>query len=56
MKFWDSSALIPLCLSERQSKVLKKLVREDEAIAAWWGNSPGVLFGAGQISAGRDAQ
>lgn len=37
MKFWDSSALIPLCLSERQSKVLEKIVREDEAIAAWWG-------------------
>ena len=39
MKFWDSSALIPLCLTERQSKALKKLVQEDEAIAAWWGTS-----------------
>lgn len=35
--FWDSSALVPLCLAERQSKTLKKLVQEDEAIAAWWG-------------------
>ncbi len=37
MKFWDASAVIPLCLIERQSKVLKKLIGEDEAIVAWWG-------------------
>lgn len=29
--------MIPLCLAERQSKALKKLAQEDEAIAAWWG-------------------
>jgi predicted nucleic acid-binding protein len=37
MKFWDSSAVIPLCLIERQSKVVKKVAMEDEAIVAWWG-------------------
>jgi hypothetical protein len=37
MKFWDSSAVMPLCLIERQSKALKKLLLEDEAIVAWWG-------------------
>ena len=37
MKFWDASAVIPLCLIERQSKALKKLLIEDEAIVAWWG-------------------
>jgi predicted nucleic acid-binding protein len=37
MKYWDSSAVIPLCLIERQSKTLKKLLLEDEAIVAWWG-------------------
>ena len=39
MKFWDASALIPLCLHDRQSKVLKRLAQEDEAIVAWWGAS-----------------
>ena len=34
MKFWDSSGLLPLCLVENQSKVLKKLVGEDDAIVA----------------------
>lgn len=45
MKFWDVSAVIPLCLIERQSKVLKNLVGEDEAIEAWWGTS-GKCFSA----------
>lgn len=38
MRFWDASALIPLCLQEPQSGQLKKLAREDEAIVAWWGS------------------
>ena len=38
MKFWDASALIPLCLQEQQTGPLKKLAVEDEAIVAWWGS------------------
>ena len=36
MKFWDASALIPLCLNELQTASLRKLAEEDEAIVAWW--------------------
>ena len=36
MKFWDASALIPLCLQERESPSLKKLIRADQSIVAWW--------------------
>jgi predicted nucleic acid-binding protein len=36
MKFWDASALIPLCLYERQTASLRKIAQDDEAIAAWW--------------------
>ncbi|MBI4003057.1 MAG: PIN domain-containing protein [Nitrospira defluvii] len=36
MKFWDASALIPLCLDELQTASLRKLAEEDEAIVAWW--------------------
>ena len=36
MKFWDASALIPLCLHQRQTASLRKLAQDDEAIAAWW--------------------
>lgn len=45
MKFWDASALIPLCLHEPQSKVVKKLAQDDAAIVAWWG-SPVECFSA----------
>ena len=38
MRFWDASALIPLCLQEQQTGLLKKLAQEDEAIVAWWGS------------------
>jgi len=36
MKFWDASAIIPLCLQERDSPSLKKLIRTDQSIIAWW--------------------
>lgn len=36
MKFWDSSALIPLCLSEPRSAAVEELARADEAMAVWW--------------------
>ena len=39
MRFWDASALIPLCLQEQQTSLLKKLAQEDEAIVAWWGST-----------------
>jgi predicted nucleic acid-binding protein len=38
VKFWDASALIPLCLHERHSSALKRLARDDEAFVAWWGS------------------
>jgi len=37
MKFWDSCAIIPLCLEEPFSVFLRALVQEDEGIVAWWG-------------------
>ena len=36
MKFWDASALIPLCLQERESPSLRKLLQTDQSIVAWW--------------------
>lgn len=39
MKFWDASALIPLCLQTRETPSLKKLASSDQSIVAWWGSS-----------------
>jgi predicted nucleic acid-binding protein len=36
MKFWDSSAIIPLCLKERTSEMLKRLTKSDEDLIVWW--------------------
>lgn len=37
MRFWDASAVIPLCVSDPSTAMVRSLAREDEAIAAWWG-------------------
>ena len=36
MKFWDASAIIPLCLQEPLTPLLKNAAQEDAAIAGWW--------------------
>jgi predicted nucleic acid-binding protein len=38
MMFWDSSAIIPLCIDEPQTKAVHQLVKKDHAIAVWWGS------------------
>jgi predicted nucleic acid-binding protein len=37
MKFWDASAIIPLCVNEPRTPSLKKLAEEDSALIVWWG-------------------
>jgi predicted nucleic acid-binding protein len=36
MRFWDSSAIIPLCLKEQMSETMKRLIKADEDIVVWW--------------------
>lgn len=36
MRFWDASAIIPLCLEEPRSPQLRRLAEEDSALVAWW--------------------
>jgi predicted nucleic acid-binding protein len=37
MRFWDSSALIPLSVEERYSGQMRNLMSEDADLAVWWG-------------------
>jgi hypothetical protein len=37
MKFWDASAILPLCLSEPRSPMIRRILEEDRGIVAWWG-------------------
>jgi predicted nucleic acid-binding protein len=36
VKFWDSSALLPLCISEPRSATIRHIAQQDEAMAVWW--------------------
>jgi uncharacterized protein len=36
MRFWDSSALVPLCVHETTSETLGKLLKDDPEVAVWW--------------------
>jgi predicted nucleic acid-binding protein len=36
MRFWDSSAIIPLCLQESRTAVMKGLLDTDEDMVVWW--------------------
>jgi len=36
VRFWDSSAIIPLFIKEEASEIVKRLVKGDEDIVVWW--------------------
>lgn len=36
MRFWDSSAILPLIVPDIKSELLVSTLREDPAIAVWW--------------------
>jgi predicted nucleic acid-binding protein len=37
LRFWDSSALVPLVVRQRASSRMRSLYRADAGILAWWG-------------------
>jgi predicted nucleic acid-binding protein len=36
VKFWDASALVPLCITQPASAAVAALLNEDRDIVAWW--------------------
>ena len=37
MRFWDTSAIVPLLIREATSEVLVDLIHADSSIGVWWG-------------------
>ena len=37
MKFWDSSAVVPLLANETSTDLVLRLVKEDSDLIVWWG-------------------
>ena len=38
MRFWDSSAIVPLLLEEPATRDMLGLLRDDAEVALWWGS------------------
>ncbi len=36
MRFWDTSAIVPLCVYEPNTTIVQDLLVEDSSIVAWW--------------------
>lgn len=36
MKFWDTSAIVPLCVDEPGSSTVKDILSSDSAMVVWW--------------------
>lgn len=45
MRFWDSSAIVPLCLEQPSSRAAHALREDDPSMAVWWG-TPGECWSA----------
>ncbi len=39
MSFWDSSAVVPLCIREEWTDNLKVLQESDQRLTVWWGTT-----------------
>lgn len=37
MRYWDSSALVPLLVQQDVTDIIRATLREDPAIVTWWG-------------------
>lgn len=37
MRFWDTSAVVPLCLIEPETPRVRALIDRDPALVVWWG-------------------
>ena len=37
MKFWDTSAVVPLCVQGPTSTVVREILAEDASMVVWWG-------------------
>jgi uncharacterized protein len=38
MTFWDASAVIPLCVDEVQTQLVRDIAKKDGGLVVWWGS------------------
>ena len=49
MRFWDSSALVPLLVAEKQTPILQSLYLEDPVLLVWWGTEVECVSALGRL-------
>lgn len=49
MKFWDSSALVPLLVEESATAQMQALVRQDPDMLVWWGSEVECVSALGRL-------
>ncbi len=37
MKFWDTSAIVPLCIQEAATATVRDILDQDPSLVIWWG-------------------
>ena len=37
MRFWDASAILPLCIQEPQTEKVQEFIKQDSELVVWWG-------------------
>ena len=37
MKFWDTSAIVPLCIQDTGTATVRDILNEDPSFVIWWG-------------------
>jgi predicted nucleic acid-binding protein len=52
MRFWDSSALVPLLVEEKETRELLDLYREDDSVIAWWASDVECASAIGRLERG----
>lgn len=48
MKFWDSSAVVPLLFEEKSTKFLRELAEQDRDLHVWWATELECLSAVGR--------
>lgn len=49
MLFWDSSAIVPLLIEQRESDLVRNALREDQELVVWWGTPVEVLSALARV-------
>jgi len=55
MRYWDSSAIIPLLIDEAESRRMTALYEKDPALITWWGTAIECVSALSRLDRGRPA-